>query len=114
MCGGRLLIATCSHVGHTFRDKSPYSFPGGVSKIILHNTARVAHVWLDAWKQFYFEMSPGPTYFVAILLCYQLLLILSTNISALISVSDVFNVLSSFLCLKDVRCFIFILIVIIS
>jgi polypeptide N-acetylgalactosaminyltransferase len=58
-CGGVLKIATCSHVGHVFRDKSPYTFPGGVSKIILHNTARVATVWLDDWKQFYFEMSPG-------------------------------------------------------
>jgi len=46
-------------VGHVFRDKSPYTFPGGVSKIILHNTARVASVWLDEWKLFYFEMSPG-------------------------------------------------------
>lgn len=46
-------------MGHVFRDKSPYSFPGGVAKIVLHNAARVAEVWLDEWKEFYYSMSPG-------------------------------------------------------
>lgn len=31
-------------MGHVFRDKSPYTFPGGVAKIVLHNAARVAEV----------------------------------------------------------------------
>lgn len=39
--------------------KSPYTFPGGVAKIVLHNAARVAEVWLDEWKEFYYAMSPG-------------------------------------------------------
>lgn len=42
-----------------FRDKSPYTFPGGVAKIVLHNAARVAEVWLDEWREFYYAMSPG-------------------------------------------------------
>jgi hypothetical protein len=54
-----LEIAPCSHVGHVFRDKSPYTFPGGVANIVLKNAARVAEVWLDEWKEFYYAMSPG-------------------------------------------------------
>ena len=58
MCGGTLLIATCSRVGHVFRKTTPYSFPGGTSQIVNHNNARLAEVWMDDWKHFYFSLNP--------------------------------------------------------
>jgi len=59
MCGAVLEIAPCSHVGHLFRKSSPYSFPGGVGDILHSNLARVALVWMDEWKNFYFKIHPG-------------------------------------------------------
>jgi hypothetical protein len=52
-------IATCSHVGHVFRKSTPYTFPGGTSKIVNHNNARLAEVWMDEWKEFYYNINPG-------------------------------------------------------
>ena len=45
MCGGRLVLSPCSHVGHIFRDKQPYSFPGGDNVgTFLKNSQRIAEV----------------------------------------------------------------------
>ena len=57
MCGGTLEIVTCSHVGHVFRKSTPYTFPGGTSKIVNHNNARLIDVWLDQWKHFYYAFN---------------------------------------------------------
>ena len=59
MCGGTLEIVTCSHVGHVFRKSTPYTFPGGTGKIINRNNQRLAEVWMDQYKNFYYKISPG-------------------------------------------------------
>ena len=50
MCGGRLEIVPCSKVGHIYKKKTPYSFPGGEQKILACNNWRAAEVWLDQYK----------------------------------------------------------------
>ncbi|KAL5006915.1 hypothetical protein ScPMuIL_015721 [Solemya velum] len=59
MCGGQIHIVTCSRVGHVFRKTSPYSWPGGVARIINHNTQRIVEVWLDEYKDFFYKINPG-------------------------------------------------------
>ncbi|VEN43225.1 unnamed protein product [Callosobruchus maculatus] len=57
-CGGTLELVPCSRVGHVFRSKSPYSFPGGSGLVVLRNTLRVVNVWLDDWTGFYYALHP--------------------------------------------------------
>jgi hypothetical protein len=45
--------------GHVFRKSTPYSFPGGTSLIVNKNNARLVEVWLDEWKEFYYNINPG-------------------------------------------------------
>ncbi|CAK8696058.1 unnamed protein product [Clavelina lepadiformis] len=58
-CGGTLLIVTCSHVGHVFRKATPYTFPGGTGQIINKNNRRLAEVWMDSFKNFFYIITPG-------------------------------------------------------
>ncbi|XP_060103998.1 polypeptide N-acetylgalactosaminyltransferase 11 [Heteronotia binoei] len=57
MCGGKLLIIPCSRVGHIFRKRRPYGSPGG-RDTMAHNSLRLAHVWMDDYKEQYFALRP--------------------------------------------------------
>lgn len=54
MCGGTLEIIPCSHVGHIFRKRSPYKWRGGVN-VVKKNSVRLAEVWMDEYKNYYYE-----------------------------------------------------------
>ncbi|MFH4974320.1 hypothetical protein AB6A40_001029 [Gnathostoma spinigerum] len=54
MCGGRLEIVPCSHVGHVFRKRSPYQWRTGVN-VLKRNNIRLAKVWMDEYAEIYFE-----------------------------------------------------------
>ncbi|KAI3388253.1 hypothetical protein SNEBB_000694 [Seison nebaliae] len=54
MCGGRLLTMPCSHIGHIFRKRSPYSWKSGTN-VLKKNSIRAAEVWMDDYKKYYYE-----------------------------------------------------------
>ncbi|CAO1427106.1 unnamed protein product [Diamesa tonsa] len=54
MCGGTMEMIPCSHAGHMYRKRQPYTFPKGYD-VIRRNTDRLAEVWLDEYKRFYYR-----------------------------------------------------------
>ena len=62
-CGGSLLVAPCSRVGHVYRKDTPHTIPGGLrakADTLNINTVRFAEVWLDEpYKKFYYYMNPA-------------------------------------------------------
>ena len=55
MCGGRMEIIPCSHVGHLFRRVMPYSWEGDGYRTMIRNSLRVAEVWMDQYKKIYYD-----------------------------------------------------------
>lgn len=51
-------IIPCSHVGHIFRDKSPYEWKKG-EDVLKKNLIRLSEVWLDDYAQYYYARSGG-------------------------------------------------------
>ncbi|XP_026674683.1 polypeptide N-acetylgalactosaminyltransferase 35A-like isoform X2 [Ceratina calcarata] len=54
MCGGSIELIPCSRVGHVFRRRRPY---GAYDQhdTMLKNSLRVAHVWLDEYKDYFLK-----------------------------------------------------------
>ncbi|GAA28182.2 polypeptide N-acetylgalactosaminyltransferase [Clonorchis sinensis] len=55
MCGGQLETVVCSHVGHIFRSRSPYSWESKRTSPIKFNLVRLAETWLDDYKFLYYD-----------------------------------------------------------
>ncbi|KAH9513364.1 Polypeptide N-acetylgalactosaminyltransferase 5, partial [Bulinus truncatus] len=54
MCGGSVELVPCSHVGHLYRPSFPYSWGDGKDTLV-RNCLRVAEVWLDEYKDFFYS-----------------------------------------------------------
>ena len=55
LCGGEIVVARDSRVGHMFRDESPYV----INTTQIHvNKARAIDVWFDDWKEYYYRANP--------------------------------------------------------
>lgn len=59
MCGGQLELSLCSHVGHVYRERTPYKFPKGPTETVQYNAMRMAQVWLDDYRQRFAEVNEG-------------------------------------------------------
>ncbi|XP_071112056.1 polypeptide N-acetylgalactosaminyltransferase 16-like [Haliotis cracherodii] len=60
MCGGSMEIIPCSRVGHVFRNILPYKFPADSRRTILRNLGRVADVWMDQYKEYFYAAADFP------------------------------------------------------
>ena len=54
MCGGRVEVIPCSKIGHVFKPNLPYSFGEKSETVIQRNMIRLAEVWMDDYKKYYY------------------------------------------------------------
>jgi glycosyltransferase involved in cell wall biosynthesis len=58
LCGGEIVVARDSRVGHVFREESPYV----INTTQIHvNKARAIDVWFDEWANYYYRANPFDT-----------------------------------------------------
>lgn len=55
LCGGEIIVARNSRVGHVFREESPYQL--NITQIHV-NKARAIDVWFDEWANYYYRANP--------------------------------------------------------
>ncbi|XP_049293438.1 putative polypeptide N-acetylgalactosaminyltransferase 9 [Anopheles funestus] len=61
ICGGKLITVPCSRVGHVQKHAHPYLFDVKMD-LAFHNSARLAEVWMDEYKQVVFDVNGLPRY----------------------------------------------------
>ncbi|KAL8598362.1 hypothetical protein ACOMHN_047683 [Nucella lapillus] len=52
MCNGSVELIPCSHVGHIFRKSNPIKWTSNIGN---RNSIRVAEVWMDDYKNYFYE-----------------------------------------------------------
>ncbi|XP_055328449.1 N-acetylgalactosaminyltransferase 7-like [Paramacrobiotus metropolitanus] len=59
-CGGSIEWVPCSHIGHIYRGFMPYGFGklAGKGPIVSKNLKRVAEIWMDEYKEYYYIREP--------------------------------------------------------
>ncbi|XP_047704902.1 inactive polypeptide N-acetylgalactosaminyltransferase-like protein 5 isoform X2 [Prionailurus viverrinus] len=57
MCGGQLFVLPCSRVGHISKQRFPNQ--PEFAEAMTYNRLRLAHVWLDEYKEQFFLRRPG-------------------------------------------------------
>ncbi|CAJ0580789.1 unnamed protein product, partial [Mesorhabditis spiculigera] len=61
LCGGRVVVAPCSRIGHVFRMRRPYKSKPKTKAVFdtnLYNSARTAKVWLGNYEKHFLAANP--------------------------------------------------------
>lgn len=61
MCGGRVLGVPCSHVGHNYKGGGHHPYINN-STFLWHNLNRIADVWFDDYKKYYYKATHSEHY----------------------------------------------------
>ena len=72
LCGGSLLTLPCSHIGHIFRQYSPYTSLLDREDHATANTNRFVDVWMGQYQSFYYYLKKGSKCYLYHHLKYEL------------------------------------------